>query len=587
MNVKSIIILLLATAVLSVPMFAGNNSKKSSIQKIDMTSWLYNEEDDVYYKTGIIYCENPTDLQYQTMGIFVPGKFFKGKKNSDGTYSVSINKKAKAGNYKYNQAPIVFPVNTPGYSAMQAPSGYAREAAQYTSEGFIYMFAGCRGRNEGAPLGVTDLKAAVRYYRYNAKLLPGSTERIFSFGMSGGGAQSALMGATGDSALYSPYLEEMGAVMSTSDAICGSMDWCPITNLNVANEAYEWNMGATRTDLDEEMQALSDGLTATFASMVNSMGLKDDDGNILVLEQSADGRYQAGTFYDWIKAEIERSLNNFLSDTSFPYDSSVSSKGGFGGPGGQRGPEGLGAQRGPGGPENQGGQLPREMPGNGVPAGGIDFTQIDNIMRKGKEGNAKIEGVYKTVEDYITALNTTVEWVQYDKNTNTATITSIADFAAAVKPASKNVGAFDDVNCSQGENTLFGYGNGKGSHWDSTMAELLKNTSYGQAYAEDCQKVDSLGNTVTYRMNAYTPLYYLLESSEGYKTAKVAKYWRIRSGIFQGDTSVTTEATLAQALKNYGIDSVDFEMVWGQKHVETERSGSSSANFIQWVKDLL
>lgn len=568
MKIKSAIVLLLAMAVLSVPLFAGTGSKKTSMQKIDMTSWLYNEEDDVYYKTGIVYCENPTDLQYQTMGIFVPGKFFNAKKNADGTYSVTINKKTKIENYKYNQAPIVFPVNTPGYSAMQAPSGYAKEAAQYTSQGFVYMFAGCRGRNEGAPLGVTDLKAAIRYYRYNAKLLPGSTERFFSFGMSGGGAQSALMGATGDSKLYIPYLEKMGAVMSTSDAICGSMDWCPITNLDVANEAYEWNMGATRTDLNEEMQTLSDGLTEAFASMVNSMGLKDDKGNILVLEQSADGRYQAGTFYDWIMCEIERSLNNFLSDTSFPYDSSASSKGGFGG---QRG--------------NRGGQTPREMPANGAPAGGIDFTQIDNIMRKGKEGNAKIEGVYKTVEDYIAALNATVEWVKYDKNTNSATITSIADFAAAVKPASKNVGAFDDVNCSQGENTLFGYGNGTGSHWDLTMAELLKNTSYGKSYAEDCQKLDSLGNIVSYRINAYTPLYYLLESSEGYKTAKVAKYWRIRSGIFQGDTSVTTEATLAQALKNYGIDSVDFEMVWGQKHVEAERSGSSSANFIQWVKD--
>ena len=28
-----------------------------------------------------------------------------------------------------------------------------------------------------------------------------------------------------------------------SDAITGSMCWCPITALDIANEAYEWMMG--------------------------------------------------------------------------------------------------------------------------------------------------------------------------------------------------------------------------------------------------------------------------------------------------------------------------------------------------------
>lgn len=41
---------------------------------------------------------------------------------------------------------------------------------------------------------------------------------IFTFGMSGGGAQSALMGVTGDSALYDDYLQSIGAVQGVSDA---------------------------------------------------------------------------------------------------------------------------------------------------------------------------------------------------------------------------------------------------------------------------------------------------------------------------------------------------------------------------------
>ena len=44
--------------------------------------------------------------------------------------------------------------------------------ATYTKEGFIYVNAGCRGRDVGAPAGITDLKAAVRYIRYNEGNLP-------------------------------------------------------------------------------------------------------------------------------------------------------------------------------------------------------------------------------------------------------------------------------------------------------------------------------------------------------------------------------------------------------------------------------
>lgn len=44
--------------------------------------------------------------------------------------------------------------------------------------------------------------------------------------------------------------------------------------------------------------------------------------------------YQAGNYYDYLKAVIEESLNDFLGDTSFPYTAASGGKGGFGGPGG-------------------------------------------------------------------------------------------------------------------------------------------------------------------------------------------------------------------------------------------------------------
>lgn len=375
------------------------------------------------------------------------------------------------------------PIETPGYSAQAALTAYM-SLPEYMEAGFVYVHAGCRGRDAGAPAGVTDIKAAVRYLRYTDNTIPGDAEKIFVFGMSGGGAQSAIVGAAGDSELYAPYLEQIGAVQGVSDAVYGSMDWCPITNLDSADEAYEWMMGVTRNGLSDDEQAISDALAASFADYINQAGIKDETGNVLTLEESADGIYQAGSYYDYIVGVVENSLNSFLSDTEFPYDSS--SGGNEGGPGGR--------------------------------------------------------------------------------------------------------GAFDQLDAGQGENELFGYGDGNGTHFDALLADILKEleSSFASDFEEDLQKTDMAGYTVAQRLNMYTPLYYLLESQDGYRASTPAKHWRIRTGIAQSDTSLTTEVNLALALQNYdGVESVDFATVWGQKHVKAERTGDSSTNFIAWVKECM
>lgn len=566
---------------------------ESSLAKIDTTKWNYNEEDDVYWQVGISYCENPADEEYETLGIFVPGAYMDGVENTDGTYTCEVNTENSIGDYNAETAPIVIPVDTPGYSAMAAPTDYVASTADYTKEGIVYVSAGCRGRDAGAPAGVTDLKAAIRYIRYSEESIPGSTEHIFSFGMSGGGAQSALIGATGDSDLYTPYLEAIGAVSGVSDAVAGSMCWCPITNLDYANEAYEWNLGVSRTGLDEETQKLSDGMAEAFAQYVNELGLQDEEGNVLVLTESEDGIYQAGSYYEYVKQVVENSLNNFLADTVFPYEANTNGKGGFGG-GMMRGERPDGEL--PEGEVKPGRELPegemkadekmpqRELPTDQEPQ---DITERDDIQRNETEGGLTLSGSYETVQDYIDALNAENEWVIYDSATNTATITSVADFVKALKNASKNVGAFDDLDAIQGENTLFGYGDGNGAHFDPVMAALLAdNAVYGQAYADDMERTDEQGNKVAARVNMYNPMYYLEDYYEGYQTSNVAQYWRIRTGINQGDTALTTEINLALALENYGAD-VDFETVWGQGHVEAERTGSSTENFIAWIHECL
>lgn len=611
---------------------AEETAVQSTLAKIDDTKWCYDETDDVYYQLGIAYCASPADADYEQLAIIVPAAYMQATANGDGTFTCSIDASGEVGGYTASTAPIVMPVNTPGYAA-QAPMTEYTSVAEYTDAGFIYVHAGCRGRDAGAPAGVTDLKAAIRYLRYTAGNLAGDTERIFSFGMSGGGAQSALLGVTGDSSLYDDYLAAIGAVEGVSDAVLGSQAWCPVTSLDSADEAYEWMMGNTRTDLSKEEQTISDELTTAYAAYINQLGLTDENGAPLTLEASADGRYQAGSYYDYLKEIIEESLNDFLADTSFPYDAdAASSHGGRGGMGtggmghrdgtGQGGPEGGSAEDNAGG---QGKMAPQDdtvgaaegrtspggsaednangqgqmASGNGMAPGGdeaeagsigaqTDFTAIDQIQRKENSSGVKISGTFETVQDYIDALNADGTWVNYDTATGTATITSIADFAAAVKVASKGIAAFDQLDASQGENTLFGYGDGTGAHFDATLADILETIGADDAadYSDDMTRVDALGHSVADRVKMYSPLYYLLASSEGYQSTNVAKYFRINSGLWQGDTAVNTEANLALALKNYGA-SVDYSFVWGEGHTMAERSGDATSNFIDWVNRCL
>ncbi len=552
--------------------------------KIDMTKWQYESADDVYWQVGLSYAATPVDSGYETMGIFIPGAYFTGTDNGDGTYTCTLNGSGTAGAYTAATAPLILPVNTPGYSAMAAPTGYSSSMgcgsiADYIAEGMIVLFAGARGRDAGAPAGVTDFKAAIRYARYNADRLPGDMDSIFSLGMSGGGAQSALIGATGNSALYDPYLGAIGAVMTESDAVKGSMCWCPITNLDIADEAYEWNVGNTRSGLSEEEQAYSDGMALAFAGYINGLGLTDENGSVLTLTESKEGIWQSGSYYNHLKEVIETSLEHFLSDTEFPYTPG-SGSGSGGARGGMRGEGFNGPHKGEK-PDFAGGAFPE----SGAPAQETAYEEMDGITRTETASAAlSLSGTYETRQDYIDALNANGEWVVWDESTGTVTVSSVAAFTRALKSASKGIAAFDQLDRGQGENILFGYGGGSRGHFDAYLAELVQGSEYEAAFAEDLSKLDSMGSTVEMRMNMYNPMYFLSPAYPGYGTSEPAAYWRIRSGINQGDTAICTEMDLALAAAAYSETTrVDFETVWGQGHTEAERSGSATPSFISWV----
>jgi len=519
-----------------------------------MEAWKYNAEDDIYWQVGIQYCENPPALNYETLGIFIPGNFVNATKNDkDDTYTCTLNLSGVVGHYSVYNAPIVIPINTKGYMSIPSPQDYIPEAKRYTKEGIIYVFTGFRGRYEGAPLGITDIKAAVRYLRYNDDILPGSSENIFTFGFGSGGALSVIMGASGNSPLYDKYLKNIGAVEDVSDAIRGSMSWSPDASPDMANEAYEWNMGVTRQELDDFNKNLSDDLANAYAEYINKIKLKDSNGKPLILTKSDKGIYQSGSYYDYILREIETSLNKFIENTTFPYVQQ---------------PTILYL----GSPENYGmDPLDDDESTHGGP-----ITIGDPV-------------IYKSLEHYIYSLNVDFPWITYDKETKKIHIDNLEGFVRRFKKASKKVAAFDDLEAMKEENVLFGYGKDLliGSHFDPVMNKLLKNSKYAKSFDEDLKKKDSLNTSVEDRVNMYNPMYYLNPYYKGYKSSDVAKHWRINAGITQTETPLTTEYNLKLALENYGSRTIDFDSVWNTEHIRSERSGNSTDNFIKWINKCL
>lgn len=180
---------------------------------------------------------------------------------------------------------------------MAAPSGSAlmlaagkrvSNAKLALAAGLVVVEPGARGRTltdaaghyiGTAPAVIVDLKAAVRFIRANAGRLPGNVERIVSSGTSAGGAVSALLGASGDSPLYAPMLAELGAA-EASDAIFAAGAWCPITDLEHADAAYEWCWGPNPvTGAGAVDPALSAELAAAFAPYQDSLGFDAPDGS--------------------------------------------------------------------------------------------------------------------------------------------------------------------------------------------------------------------------------------------------------------------------------------------------------------------
>lgn len=216
----------------------------------------------------ILYVTKPVDKEYQSLDVKVPVSV--DGSNVDATHApilfvVGVGGYLAASNYRKVGPPGAFggpgePGGPGGLGGPTFPGAAATfggpEAIQNLglAAGYVVVAPGARGRNNKAadgtyygkaPAAIVDLKAAVRYIRHNAGVLPGNQDWIVSSGCSAGGGLSALLGASGNSPLYDSYLKEIGAA-EAKDNIFASGCGSPVTDLEHADMSYEWAFGASK-----------------------------------------------------------------------------------------------------------------------------------------------------------------------------------------------------------------------------------------------------------------------------------------------------------------------------------------------------
>ena len=497
--------------------------------------WVYNEDYDCYSLEYVVYCENPVDPVKECMNIYVPAAYM----NADGT----INETGEINGYTAQSAPIIYKNGVGGYAEADA-SKISDKTKEYLEQGYVFVSPASRGKETQSengsyigksPAGLVDLKAGVRFLKANDKVMAGDANRIISIGTSAGGAMSALLGTTGNNEDYQVYLKEIGAVMDSTDNVYAAQVYCPITDLDHADLAYEW-MYADLPDYSNDMigengtatefeQALSKEMSSAYAAYINGLGLKDPKtGETLTL--SDDGK--SGSFYDYMVKETEDAATTYLArledgSLSVSYSLDDYLKGNYTTSG--KGPKGRGTE-----------------------VAGTDLT-----------GYLKWDGKAAKISDYDMYLSTS-------------------------NPRMKKVMAFDNLEMTDNsaENMEFGDEANRYKHFDPYIADILENlkAQFPDEYETYMEAYGSVSGDkkVEESRKLLNPMNYIGTD----KKADTADHIRIRVGTEDGNTSLSVAAVLALVLEDKTDSDVDYALVWAQPHGDADYEGE----LISWINSI-
>lgn len=474
---------------------------------------------------GVYMNANITNVNYQTMLIYVPAAYF--TTDEAGTVT-GINRDAVVGNYTADSAPIVY-LNECGGWRSSSPRSVD---ASYIAQGMVYVTAGARSRDAvdenglhtgKAPTQVVDLKSGVIALRANEDIIPGNKDRIISVGTSGGGQMSSIFGASGNMPEYYEYLYEVGALGITKnddetyasaypDNIYAAQAYCPIADIEDADLAYAWwwvdlaDAGGTyrgsMTSFERRLQELE---AEAFIDYLNSLGLKDAQGNALTLTG-----LRSGTYYDAILGNISDALNAAVTT-------------------GEIDPE-------------------------------TAYTDYDSWLVKAEDGSWKITdlagfmvgtGLVNNRNKAVPGFDTMDKSAENDAfgTPEDSTVHYSRSVAQILSDHYDELSALDGFSQEQVDSYISEALTGEGAVAIAEQANLLNATE-------------------------------IMLGADGHTAVDPAKYWRIRSGTADQHTSFSIGFNIGLAAQFQGMD-VNYHLVWNMGHGSNE--GSSTGTFIDWI----
>lgn len=521
--------------------------------------WFYDEKFDCWCLEDLLYTPVPKDARFQRLSVFAP----KALLNEDGT----LTEAAKT-------VPVVFVNSAAGYAQMPHLwlENHKCTAPQYLKRGWVYVTCGCRGREtkdaQGkSPATLVDFKTAIRFLRHNRAYLPGDWEKIVSVGTSAGGAMSTLLGVTGDNANFLPYLQENGAFMDESDAVWASQIYCPITDLEHADMAYEWMFRADKENepgpagpaeiMSPFKEALSERLSAMYVEYFNALGLKNPTtGEDLILNE--DGR--SGSGYDYLMGCLNRSATKYLTllqQGKLPVEYSVEDylSGNY-----------TYLTRGP---------MPRKPEGE-KPAG--PRPSMGEMQLRPPKGQAMEHKGPPMVEKQGADKHA---WLSWDGEK--AAVCDLDTYVLNHRRRMKSCTAFDGLKLTTPENEVFGTLENWSVHFNSMLVDVMESLKerFPEEYAEyrTSLAVRPDDAQIANGVWLYNPWNYIGTEEKCVQ----AKHYRVRVGSCDADTSFMISMTLAVKLANAGCGSVDYALVWDQPHCDADYP----EEVCDWIASLL
>ena len=275
----------------NLPDPALNEEQEQSFKFLEKTAVL---EEEVPFRVieNLSYVKNPKNADIQLLNFYVPEPYFRGE---------------KIGEWTKDNAPI-FLINSSQQFLTQKPENEKSPVLlSALKNGFMVASIGVRGKNAKgedakfsgkAPNGIVDLKAAVQFLHANDEKLLGDAKKIIAYGKGTVAGEVLVLGTSTANQDFNNYLEELG-VEGEDNSVFAVIAYSPITNLENADAAYEWQFGGKNIppkSLDDGKMAASEELRAQFTEYLNNLNLSDEQGN--ALKVNPDG---SGTFRDYLQ----------------------------------------------------------------------------------------------------------------------------------------------------------------------------------------------------------------------------------------------------------------------------------------------